>query len=100
MTIIIPHTEPNVTPPEFSIVCRSEGGPATHVVWLRPNGHIYENNDHETSQTISDTSHKSVYENRLQVKSREGGTYHCGIINNIEDSTSSFVIGSLDIAGL
>ena len=94
------HTEPSVSPPEFTIICRSEGGPATNVFWLKPNGNIFENSDHETSQIILDTSTNSVYENRLQVRDKEKGTYYCGIINNVEDSSSSFVMGSLDIAGL
>ena len=59
------HTEPSVSPPEFSIICHSKGGPATYVFWWGPIGRVQENSDHETSQIIVDTSSNSVYENRL-----------------------------------
>ena len=80
------HTEPNVSPPEFTIICLTEGGPATTVSWQRPNGHILGqgDSDYETSQIIVDTYY-SVYENRLRVRGREGGTYFCFISNNIKD---------------
>ena len=73
------HTEPSVSTPEFSIICRTEGGPATHVIWHGPRGRVQEDSDHETSQIIVDTSSNSVYENRLRVRGREGGTYICTI---------------------
>ena len=80
------HTEPNVSPPEFTIICPTEGGPATTVLWRRPNGAIVQqgDSDHETSQIIVDTTN-SVYENRLRVRGREDGTYFCIISNNIKD---------------
>ena len=60
------HTEPYVSPPEFTIICLTEGGPATTVLWRRPNGAIVQegDSDHETSQIIVNTQN-SVYENRL-----------------------------------
>ena len=72
--------------PEFTIICRTEGGPATTVSWQRPNGAIVQqgDSDHETSQIIVDTR-SSVYENRLRVRGREDGTYFCIISNNIKD---------------
>ena len=75
-----------MSPPEFTIICRTEGGPATTVSWYRPNGDRVEqeDSDHETSQIIVDTRN-SVYENRLRVRGREGGTYFCIISNNIKD---------------
>ena len=65
-----------MSPPEFTIICRTEGGPATTVSWYRPNGDRVQegDSDHETSQIIVDTRN-SVYENRLQVRGREAGTY-------------------------
>ena len=79
------HTEPRKNPPQFSLTCRSEGGPATTVSWQR-NGHsVQEDSDHRTSLVIVDTSHNSVYENRLRVRGREGGDYYCGVSNNIRD---------------
>ena len=71
---------------EFTIICHTEGGPATTVLWQRPNGAIVQqgDSDHETSQIIVDTT-VSVYENRLRVRGREDGTYYCIISNNIKD---------------
>ena len=83
--VITLHTEPSVSPPEFSIILRTEGGPVTHVLWLGPDGKVQEDSDHETSQIIVDTSHNSVYENRLRVRGREGGTYFCTVTNNRGD---------------
>ena len=79
------HTEPNVSPPEFTLTCRSEGGPATTVSWQRNGATVEEDRDHETSQIIVDTSVNPVYENRLRVRGREGGDYHCIVTgkNNI-----------------
>ena len=75
-----------MSPPEFTIICLTEGGPATTVTWQRPNGAIVGqgDSDQETSQIIVDTRN-SVYENRLRVRGREGGTYFCIISNNIKD---------------
>ena len=79
------HTEPRESPPEFSLTCHSEGGPATTVSWQR-NGHsVQKDRDHQTSQVIVDTSHNSVYENKLRVRGREGGDYSCNVSNNIRD---------------
>ena len=95
------HTEPSVSPPEFSIICRTEGGPATYVSWSL-NMKVQEDSDHETSQIIVDTSHNSVYENRLRVRGRESGTYYCTIIRNQYqlNETISFVSEQADIMGL
>ena len=95
MVELILHTEPNVSPPEFTIICRTEGGPATTVIWYRPNGAIVEqgDSDHETSQIIVDT-HNSVYENRLRVRGREDGTYFCIISNNIKHYFPNLVNGT------
>ena len=73
-----------MNPPEFTIICSTEGGPATTVLWQRPNGVQVEQGENQTSQIIVNT-HNSVYENRLRVRGREGGTYHCTISNNIKD---------------
>ena len=102
MTITL-HTEPTVSPPEFSIICRTEGGPATSVSWVGPlNTKVQENRDHEISQIIVDTSCNSVYENRLRVRGRESGTYRCTIIRNRYqlNETVSFVSEQADIMGL
>ena len=79
------HTEPSVSPPEFTIIIHTEGGPATKTLWLGPNGVVQEDSDHDISQIIVDTSHNSVYENRLRVRGRESGIYRCNIVNNVND---------------
>ena len=97
------HTEPNVSPPEFTIICLTEGGPATTVLWRRPNGDIVQQGDseHETSQIIVDT-HNSTYENRLHVKKREGGQWICSVRNNIRDyfyNSKNITIRQLNVEG-
>ena len=83
------HTEPSVSPPEFTIIFSTEGGPATHVLWLGPNGTVLqENSDHQMSQIVVDTSHNPVYENKLRVRGRESGKYICNIVNNVNDYIS------------
>ena len=79
------HTEPSVSPPEFSIIFCTEGGPVKDVLWWGPIGKVQEDSDHETSQIIVDTSHNSVYENRLRVRGREKGNYFCSATNNRVD---------------
>ena len=100
------HTEPRKNPPQFSLTCRSEGGPATTVSWQR-NGHsVQEDSDHRTSQVIVDTSHNSVYENKLCVRGREGGDYSCTVSNNIRDyhsqisETNAVTRSQLNIKGV
>ena len=87
------HTESSVSPPEFSIICRSEGGPATHVNWWGPKGRVQEDSDHETSQIIVDTSSNSVYENRLRVRGRESGFYGCSIYSYNSDTKQIMIMG-------
>ena len=96
-------TEPSVSPPEFSITIRTEGGPATDVICWGPNGEVQEDSDHEMSQNIVDTSHKSVYENRLRVRGRESGTYRCNIVNNVNvyfPGTTRLLQEQLSIMGM
>ena len=40
--------------------------------------------DHETSQVILDTSHNSVYDNRLRVRGRRAGTYDTFVISSLD----------------
>ena len=83
------NTEPDVSPPEFTLTCRSEGGPATTVLWLRYGGTVREDSDHETSQVIVDLSANTVYENRLRVRGREGGNYRCTVSNDFGDNSQA-----------
>ena len=82
-----------MSPPEFSIICRTEGGPATHVNWSGPKGIVQKNSDHETSQIIVDTSSNSVYENRLRVRGRESGAYICTIDSYNPDTKQKIITG-------
>ena len=94
------HTEPSVSPPEFSIIFRTEGGPATYVRWIRSNRPVQEDSDHEISQIIVDTSNNSVYENRLRVRSRENGTYVCTINSHEAAESLSYASKVINITGL
>ena len=75
------HTEVSVKTPEFTVTCRTEGGPATYVSWNHSGG-LPEH--YEYSQIILDTSENSVYENRLRVRGRESGNYTCNIENAVD----------------
>ena len=83
------HSEPNENPPEFTLTCVSEGGPATAVVWERNGEPVQEDSNHETSQIIVDRLADTVYHNRLRVRGREGGEYMCTVSNNIQVFVSS-----------
>ena len=70
-----------MSPPEFSIICRTHGGPATIFKWflaaeLQIEAHI------ESQQLILNTSRNSTYENRLLVRGRYNGTWTCTVINS------------------
>ena len=96
------HTEPSVSPPEFSIICHTEGGPVTYVTWAVPGG-IFTGSHNGSTQIIVDTSHNSVYENRLRVRGRKIGTYTCNINNNRQDffvHEASNVQGHAQIIGM
>ena len=99
------HTEPNASVPEFTISCRTHGGPATTVQWTVNGSRVQEDRYHETSQLILDTSLDSVYDNRLRVRGRRSGTYNCTVGNNIrdyldeDDVSVTQVNGSLTVSG-
>ena len=90
-----------MSPPEFSIICRTHGGPATNVEWFPPLSD--EIIDNERSQLIVDTSYNTVYENRLLVRGSHSGIYQCRIENNIRDyfPTASYLVHqSVRITGM
>ena len=65
------HTDLRAEVPEFTLSCRSYGGPATTVVWVvNQNIILFAEDNNETSQVILDTSQISVYDNRLTVRGR------------------------------
>ena len=99
---VIVHSEPNENPPEFTLICYSEGGPATTVMWWRDIVPVQEDSNHETSQIIVNTSENTVYHNKLRVRGREGGVYTCNVSNNIRDFVSdlqSSDVGSIRVKG-
>ena len=73
------HTDPRAEVPEFTLSCRTYGGPATTVFWAVNIEPIYEG----TSQVILDRSHISVYDNRLRVTGNKTGQYLCVVANNV-----------------
>ena len=88
-----------MSPPEFSIICRSHGGPATIVYWFAEEGM---EQDIE-SQLIVDTSQNSTYENRLLFRRRFSGKCTCTIQNNIQDyfpTASNSVLQIVKIIGM
>ena len=78
-------SEPNEDPPEFTLTCRSEGGPATTVEWRRNGEIVQEDSNHMTSQIIVDPSRNAVYNNTLRVRGREEGRYKCNVSNHFQD---------------
>ena len=93
------HTEPNASVPEFTISCRTHGGPATTVQWTVNGFRVQEDSYHETSQLILDTSLNSVYDNRLRVRGRRSGTYNCTVGNNIRDYLGQYVVSGTQVNG-
>ena len=80
------HTELRASVPEFTISCLTHGGLASTVGWTVDGVRIQEDIDHESSQVILDTSHNSVYDNRLRVRGRRAGSYYCRISSTILNS--------------
>ena len=88
-----------MSPPEFTITCRTQGGPATQFNASTPH-----NENHTKSQIILNTSHSAVYDNRLHMRGRVGGRYTCIIRNELrtrENTTehSQVVRGEILVKG-
>ena len=79
------HTEPRVNPPEFTVTCQTQGGPAQQVDWEYNKTSV----THRQSKVILSTSHNSVYDNNLHVRGRLSGLYKCFISNSISTSVGS-----------
>ena len=99
------HTEPRTSPPEFTISCRTHGGPATTVKWTHVtlDTELNQDSDHEISQLILNTTQNAVYDNRLRVRGRRSGEYACIIVNDVKRylpnatnkfETSEFITGT------
>ena len=87
-------SEANEDPPEFTLTCQSRGGPVTEVEWRRDGVRVEKDSNHMTSQVIVDTLSKTVYNNTLRVRGREGGHYIC-VVLAITDMNMSKVPQSL-----
>ena len=90
-----------MSPPEFSIICRTHGGPATNVEWFLTR--LLEVVEDIESQLIVDSSQDCTYENRLTVKGRYSGRCTCIIDNNIQNyfpTARNLVQQSIQITGM
>ena len=82
------HTEPNASVPEFTVTCRTYGGPATTVqwTWLIPSDKVDIHKVLNGSyQVIVDKSELSIYDNHVHIMGQIGGQYGCFISNNIRE---------------
>ena len=72
-------TDERADHPEFTITCRTQGGPAKTAIWYEEKeGKVVGNNaSYETSQHILSTSEVTVYDNTLKVRGRRYGNYSC-----------------------
>ena len=72
-------TDERADNPEFTITCRTQGGPATRVQWFgRQDQQAIKNNaSYEMSQHIVNGSEVTVYDNKLKVRGRRYGEYMC-----------------------
>ena len=96
-----------MSPPEFSIICRTHGGPTSFVKWHLPNNDVVnvfpdsmENYTiYKASIVVIDTSHNCVYENRLRVRGNYSGifTYTLDMLHYPQGLNS--VVGMIDVLG-
>ena len=90
-------------PPLFSITCRTQGGPATSVVWTE--NHVQLNSINENkSQVIVDTSHNCIYESILHVRGLRRGNIYCSISSNVRtylpQTPATVIQQSISIKGI
>ena len=73
---------------QFTLVCQTQGGPATAAVWERNGADIMDDGNFTTSQIVVDAV-SATYNNTLLVSSRLGGQYTCTVTNDRGSMTSS-----------
>ena len=73
---------------QFTLVCQTQGGPATTVTWERNGANIMENGNFTANQVVVDAV-SATYNNTLLVSNRLGGQYTCTITNDRGSMTSS-----------
>ena len=78
-------------PPQFTLVCHTQGGPATGVVWELDGSVIMEDSSHVLTQTVVDAV-TAAYNNTLLVSAREGGEYTCRVTNERGSVESSLTV--------
>ena len=89
-----------MSPPEFSIIYRTHGGPATYIDWVLASQN---NISKEESQVIVDMSHNCVYRNELRVRGRHSGMYTCIISNNMQKYfplVTAHLQAKIDVSGM
>ena len=96
-----------MSPPEFSIICRTHGGPTTSVLWHLPNNDVVnvlpdsieEYTNYETSTVVMDTSHNCVYENRLRVRGNYSGIFTYTLDMHHYPQGLNYVFGMINVLG-
>ena len=78
-------------PPQFSLTCISEGGPATNVLWEREGEDIVDDANHSSSQIVVDAV-EAIYHNILVVTGRYGGDYTCTVSHSRTSFSDSIII--------
>lgn len=87
-------TAVTVDPPQFSVTCRSVGGPATTVTWERNGVTIQDNATFSSSQIVTDAV-MAEYLNVLVVAGRYAGEYECTVSNDRPSFSST-----IDLEGM
>ena len=78
-------------PPQFSLTCISEGGPATNVQWEREGDDIVDDANHSFSQIVVDAV-EAIYHNILVVTGRYDGEYTCMVSHSRTSFSDSIII--------
>ena len=88
-------TDERADHPEFTITCRTCGGPAKRMQWFRGQDQqeIKNSASYEMSQHIVNGSEVTVYDNKLEVRGRRYGEYTC-ILGSGEELQKS-----IDVSG-
>ena len=81
------HTEPRVNPPEFTVLCQTQGGPVQQVQWFL-NGHSVNQSFVNQSKVIVSTGSNPVYNNNIHVRGRLSGMYKCEISNSVSSCSA------------
>ena len=96
-----------MNPPEFTIICRTHGGPTTTAVWHLANRDVVwvfpdsmENyTNYDASTVVIDASHYCVYENKLRVRGNYSGIYTYTLFIHYYHQTVDSVFGMIDVLG-